>query len=230
MKSYGQFCPVAKAAEIISERWTLLILRELLMGSVRFSDLRRGLGTISPSVLTQRLHALEDHGIVVRKGSRRPSDRPEYHLTEAGRAMLPIIEAAGVWGYRWLRETLGKEDLDVDLLMLDMSRRIRTDRMRYPDAVIEVHFTDVEPAYRYWWLVVQNRVVDLCYDNPGRTPDIKLASTLSTMTQLWMGRTTIADARRRRILEVSGARDMISSMPEWFVGSYVAEIASVDRR
>ncbi len=223
MQEYGQFCPVAKCAEILGERWMLLVIRELVMGSTRFSQLRRGLGRISPSVLSDRLKALEEYDIIYRVQSGAGW---EYHLTESGKALKPIIEAAGLWGYRWIRESFAAEDLDVDLLMLDISRRLRADQIRGGQAVIEFEFTDLSGRYRQWWILVEGKSVELCYSHPGRTVDLLLRCELVVMTKIWMGHMTIAAALRNGLLHVDGSRRLTANLPAWLSQSYITELAS----
>src|SRR3954465_7620571 len=134
---YGQFCPVAKAAEVLGERWTILIVRELLLGSNRFSDLQRALSQISPTLLTKRLNQLQDCGLVIRKILAKKK-RTEYHLTSAGRDLLPVVVSLADWGMKWARGQMSDDELDVELLMLDFSRRI--DETQLPGGGTVVHF------------------------------------------------------------------------------------------
>ena len=223
MKGYGQFCPVSKAAEILSERWMLLIIRELLMGSTRFTQLQRGLGRISPSVLSDRLRRLVDNDVIFRE---RTADGWEYRVTECGMALKPVIDAAGLWGYRWLRNEFAAEELDIDLLMLDISRRVRTDRIRGEQAVIEFEFTDVSGRYRLWWLLVDGGEAELCLDHPGREVNLVLRATVETVARIWMDRLSVATARRNKLLEIQGERRLRSNLSEWLSQSYVSELAT----
>ena len=225
MKGYGQFCPVAKCAEILGERWTLLLVRELVSGSTRYAELRRGLGSISPSVLADRLKTLEREGIIYRKKISGES-KHEYHLTEAGRALGPVIEAAGVWGYRWLRQDIDPEDLDVDLLMLDISRRLEPEQIRADNAVIAFEFTDLNGKYCCWWVLVDDNDVELCFHHPGRKVDLSLRCSLETLSLIWMGRLTIATARREKLLDVKGSPILSANLPDWLNKSRIAEAAS----
>ena len=123
MEKYCQFCPVAKAAEILCEKWVILVLRELLMGSTRFSQLRKGLPRISPSILSRRLKTLEEQGVIVRY--KRINGRSyEYRLTESGEELRPIILGFGIWGHKWAKNKITKEDLDAGFLLWDMRRRL----------------------------------------------------------------------------------------------------------
>ena len=140
---YGQFCPVAKALEVLGERWTILIVRELLMGGSRFNELQRGLNQISPTMLTRRLNELSDAGIVIRK--KIPGQRGyEYFLTEMGNELLPVVESIGNWGMRWARGKMDDTDLDLELLMLYLKRSIRPDKLPGNETIIRFKFTDID--------------------------------------------------------------------------------------
>jgi DNA-binding HxlR family transcriptional regulator len=180
---YGQFCPVAKAAEVIGERWSLLIIREILSGSRRYTELRRGLGRVSPSVLSQRLKDLCDIGILEK---RQRDGAWEYHPTPAGQELLPIVELAGTWGQRWVRSRMTKGELDLELLLLELERGI--DVRRLPQGtIIQVEFADQRTQARRWWLVLTDGRLDLCTQHPGRKPTIALATRTKTLAQVWMG-------------------------------------------
>lgn len=202
-KGYGQFCPVAKAAEIVAERWTPLILRELMAGSHRFNDLRRGVPLMSPALLSQRLKELEFAGIVERHAGE--GRNAEYHLTPAGLELRPIIEALGFWGARWTRSRLTPEDYDPSLLMWDIRRNI--DLTRLPATrrtVVEFNLPDAKPAYRRWWLVVHSGDIDLCLKDPGFEPDLRLSADVHTMTGIWMGHASFDGAVRAGKLKLEG--------------------------
>ena len=165
MTAYGQFCPVAKATEIIGEKWTLLILRELLLGTCRFNEFQRSMNRISPTVLTKRLKQLEEKGIVL----KRPVSGQkgfEYRLTAMGRELEPIIETVAIWGQRWARGQMSDDELDVELLMWDIHRRIQFDAMPDGETVLSFTFSDLD-KYRTWWLVISRADVDLCTEDPG---------------------------------------------------------------
>jgi DNA-binding HxlR family transcriptional regulator len=186
MIRYGQFCPVAKALELLAERWTLLIIRELLMGSRRFNDLRRGVPLVAPSVLSQRLRTLADGGIIVRE---RASDGRsyEYRLTPAGEELRPLVVQLGTWGQRWSRSRMEAHDLDASLLMWDIRRNLHIDKLPQQHGVIYFEFPDAAKGLRRWWLVIDEGDVDLCLQDPGREVDVSLSTSVRTMTQIWMG-------------------------------------------
>jgi DNA-binding HxlR family transcriptional regulator len=214
MKGYGQFCPIAKAAEIVAERWTPLVLRELVVGSTHFNDLRRGLPLMSSSLLSQRLKRLELEGVV----ERRPTPAGhgcEYHLTPAGRELEPLIMMMGDWGARWVRSRLAADDLDVSLLMWDMHRRVRPDQFPTRRVVVGFEFRDVPKARRYWWLVSEGSAVDLCVTDPGYEVDLFINSDLRTLTAVWVGDMRLAQAMESGRLEVHGPHQLRAKLGSW---------------
>lgn len=209
-KGYGQFCPVAKAAEIFAERWTPLVLRELIVGSRRFNELRRGLPLMSSALLSQRLKELEYAGIIEHRAGVRKN--AEYHLTEAGQELRPIIEALGFWGARWMRSRLTSEDYDPSLLMWDMRRNIDLERMPGGQrTVIEINLHGAEPALRRWWLVVNAGEVDLCMKDPGYEVNLHLSAELRAMVEVWTGRQSMGEATRAGKLTFEGPPTLASS-------------------
>lgn len=209
---YGQFCTVARGAEILCERWTPLVVRELLCGSRRFNDLHRGVPRMSTSLLAQRLRRLEEAGVVARAVS---GGVWEYHLTEAGEALRPIVMALGHWGARWIGSRLRDDALDAPLLMWDMRRTVEA-APRPPGTVI-VHFSlrDGREGERNWWLVVEPGAVDLCRDDPGRDVTLVVDSTLRALTEIWSGDTTPAEAMRSAELRVQGPPGEASDLWRW---------------
>lgn len=181
--TYGQFCPVAKAMELLDERWTMLVVRELMLGSRHFNELRRGVPNMSPSLLSKRLGTLQKAGVVDRW---EHGNRVTYELSDAGRELEPIVEAIGQWGVRWIGE-LGDEDLDPHLLMWDVHRNIDTDAMPVARTVLHFRFRDVDPGARAWWIVVHAGEVDVCETDPGFDVDVTIESTLRGLTRLWRG-------------------------------------------
>ncbi len=214
MRTYGQFCPVAKAAEILGDPWTLLIVRELLLGSCRFSLLQRGLPRISPTVLNTRLKQLEKAGVV---GRRRLSGRRghEYRLTAAGRELLPVVEVLAVWGMRWALDAVKSDDLDVSFLMFDIQRRIDTTALPDGETVLNVQFTDLK-KFRQWWLICQGSDVDLCYEDPGKDVDCYIAGSARDMIDVWMGTLPLQRAMQSERIQVTGDRHLSRSLPKWF--------------
>ena len=223
--SYKQFCPVAMAAEILGARWTIVLLRELVAGSTRFNELRRGVPRMSPALLSKRLKDLETAGIVTRSRVAGDPDLFEYQLTEAGQALKPVIEAVGIWGQTWLETEASLENLDPELLMWDMRRNINPTPMPRRRSTIQVIFTDLKEARRNWWLIVQpGQEVDLCRVDPGFDVDLYLSTTLRTMTEIWMGYTTIARAKEQERLIITGNRQLEVDLGSWLGLSTFAKV------
>jgi len=221
---YGQFCPVAKAPELLAERWTLLVVRELLMGSRRFNDLRRGVPLIAPSVLSQRLRTLADGGIIVRE-SAPDGHGYEYQLTPAGEELRPLVIQLGTWGQRWSRSRMEKNDLDASLLMWDIRRNLHVDKLPQQHAIIYVEFPDAPKALRRWWLVIDQGDVDLCLEDPGREVDVFLSTSLRTMTQIWMGDLAVGQARSQGMLKVVGPLRLVRCLTDWLGANTFAHVA-----
>jgi DNA-binding HxlR family transcriptional regulator len=198
---------VAKAAEIVAERWTPLVLRELIAGSRRFNELRRGVPLMSSALLAQRLKELEFAGVVERRTG--VGKNAEYHLSEAGQELRPIIEALGFWGARWTRSRLTSKDYDPSLLMWDMRRNIDVAHLpRDRRTVIEVNLRGTEPAFRRWWRVVEAGEVDLCLKDPGHEVNLLLLADLRAMVEVWMGRQSIGEATRAGKFTFEGPRTL----------------------
>ncbi len=212
MRGYGQFCPVAKATEVLGEKWTPLIIRELITDNQSFNNLRKGVPLMSPSLLSTRLKSLERSGVI----ERNKSDKGViYSLTKAGEELGPVIEQLGVWGQRWARSDMSKKDLDPSLLMWDAHRRI--DTTHFPDerTVLRFEFIDYPSKLRLWWLVVKSDEVDICLKDPGHEVNLVIQSTLKTMTQIWVGDLSINKARRDKLLRLTGDTVLRNSMSSW---------------
>lgn len=217
---YGQFCPVAKASELLGEKWTFLLIRELLMGGRRFSEFQRGLAQISPTMLTKRLNELTASGLVMKK--RIPGQRGyEYHLTEAGRDLMPVVMALGEWGMRWARGQMADSDLDVELLMLYLTRSVQPDKLIGGETVIRFKFTDLKHLSD-WWLVVSGDEVDACIEDPGKEVDVWFTTDLRTMIQVWMGDSTYKAAIRSGALTLVGPPSLTRNVARWMASSIFA--------
>lgn len=216
--SYGQFCPVSKAMELLDERWTLLVVRELMMGSRHFNSLRRGVPRMSPALLSKRLQTLIRAGVVERY---RDGNRVSYHLTPAGRELEPIVEAIGRWGIRWIPE-LGDADLDPHLLVWDIHRNI--DMEAVPDGRTTVHFRfiDVEPDAGRWWIVIGAGGVDVCDFDPGYPVCVTVETTLRALTLLWRGDVGWAEALRSGDMVLRGEAAARRALPRWLKLSSMA--------
>lgn len=210
---YGQFCPIAKATEILGERWTMLILRELLMGGRRFNELQRGLGDISPALLTARLKSLEEQGLVAR---RRISGQRghEYFPTSACEALLPVLIAVGEWGLIWTRERLSEADFDIEFLMYYLERSVDTSKLPGDHNVIRFKFTDLT-EHRNWWLLIDQDCVDICTTPPARDVDVYFTTTVRTMHDVWMGDRSYRDAVRSGDLVIEGEPALTRNVSNW---------------
>jgi DNA-binding HxlR family transcriptional regulator len=213
------------AAEIVCSRWTLLVLRELVMGSTRFNELRRGLPSMSPALLSKRLKDLEAAGIVTRAAAVREPSILEYRLTEAGRELRPIIEAIGLWGHRWVTAEATLKHLDANLLMWDIRRNINIDPMPPRRNTIEFIFNDKPAPERNYWLIVEpGREVDLCVVDPGFDVDLYVSTDLRTMTEIWLGYTAIGAACEKDRLVLTGNSELAASLRAWLKLSLFAEV------
>jgi DNA-binding HxlR family transcriptional regulator len=213
------------AAEVLGARWTLLLLRELVSGSTRFNDLRRGVPRMSPALLSKRLKELECAGLLSRAAIAGEPGLYEYRLTEAGRELKPVIEAIGCWGHRWIDIQASLEKLDPNLLMWDMRRNIDPTPMSSARSTIQVIFKDLPETRRNWWLVVEpTREVDVCSVDPGFDVDLYLSTDLRTMTEIWMGYTTIGRAQEQQKLLITGDRRLESEIGAWMCLSPFARL------
>jgi DNA-binding HxlR family transcriptional regulator len=209
--TYGQFCPVALGAEVLAERWTPLIVRELLGGSHRFSDLQRGLPGVSRNLLAQRLGQLSRRGLVERRAG---PNGPRYELTEAGLALAPVIRALGEWGYRWAASDLRPEHLNPDLLMWFLRRRVRVDRLPEHRTVIRFEFR-APPPRRVFWLVLTRPEADLCIKDPGFVVDLVVVGGLEVLARVYLGHLTLAAAVRSGDVELIGPAAARQGMYRW---------------
>ena len=217
---YGQYCPLSMAAEILATRWTLLVLREMLEGSTRFNEIARGVPLMSRGLLSQRLKDLVAAGLATRDG-----DGPEYHLTEAGRALGPIVGAIAHWGQAWIDTEPSLADVDTDFLMWDMRRNVRPLPEMGARFVAAFHFPDAPAGKTEHWLVFERGEVDLCYVDPGHEVDVHLEAGIKDMTRVWMGwlplDRAIADGR----LLLDGPPEWTSNLRDWLGLSSVSGTA-----
>jgi DNA-binding HxlR family transcriptional regulator len=209
---YGQFCPVSMAAEILCSRWTLLIVRELLAGTTKFNDLRRGVPRMSPALLSKRLKDLEKTGII--SVSRSPSGAVDYMLTPAGSDLREIVWGLGRWGTRWVESQLSLRNLDPSLLMWDIRRKLVVEPLPPRRCTIQFQYPEL-PAKNNYWLVVDGGTVDLCEIDPGFEVDLLVRSSLRTMTAIWMGVAKIPKEIESGNLTLFGDQSIGNAMRQW---------------
>jgi DNA-binding HxlR family transcriptional regulator len=218
--SYHQFCPVAKAMELLDERWTLLIIRELVTGSEHFNQLRRGVPRMSPTLLSRRLGQLVRAGVVARHDD---GNDVRYVLTQAGRELRPVVEALGVWGIRWIGE-LGDEDLDPKLLLWDMHRNIDHGAVPAGRTVVQFRFPDVAANIRDWWLVITPEIADVCDADPGFPVAVTVTARLRHMVEIWRGDLRWPEALHSGAVFVEGPQTLRRALPRWFTLSTFAPV------
>ena len=213
--TYGQFCPVAMAAEIFCSRWTALILREMFCGSTHFNEIRRGVPRMSPSLLSKRLSEMGDAGIIAEVAAKSGGGT-EYVLTEAGEDLRPIVMALGFWGQRWVQTKLSLKNLDPALLMWDMRRWLDPRPLPKRRCTVAYQFPEVEKARQKYWLVVEpDGKVDLCNVDPGFEVDLYITGSLRAMTAVWMGVTTVRKEMDDGQLDIHGDKAIASAMQDW---------------
>ena len=219
MDGFGQFCPVALASEVLTQRWMLLVVRELLAGSRRFSDIRRGIPRISATLLKQRLDMLEQAGVLERSEGG-------YRLTEAGRELGPVLSAIGTWGQRWARE-IRCDDLDPGWLVWNMRRRLNSAAMPLRRTVIGIEFVDAMPSERLFWLVHEEGQVEVCLKPPGFEEDIVIRTTVRRLAEIWRGLRSFDEEVRSGAVGIDGTAEARRAAPQWFL---LSAYASVERR
>lgn len=222
MTGYGQFCSVARAQEVLGGRWTLLVVRELLCGSRRFNEIRRGIPRISRTMLSERLQALLSAGVILR---REGAQGPEYLLTDAGQELAGLIGTLGTWGQRWLPRRAEDEDLDLEPLLLDMQRRVRFEALPPDPFVLRFDVRDHQPRF----LLLRTAEAALCSHNPGFPEPLRVRTPLAALAAWWRGDLAFAEARRRGLL-LEGPKPLARAFPGWFDRYLFATIAPVVRK
>lgn len=214
MSIYGQFCPMSKAVEILGERWTLLLIRELMLGSSRFNELQRGLAKMSPSLLTKRLKELEEAKLLTRKkiaGQRGY----EYHLTKAGKELSPLLIEMTQWGLRWVNSNISQDELDIEFLMIEFQRHVNYKTAPQSQTTIKFHFNDTD-KFSDWWLIIGDKNTELCTDDTGHEPDLYLTSNARTMVDIWMQNISWQQAIKEKNLIVLGNPSLATQFHHWF--------------
>lgn len=218
----GSLCPAVKAADMIGDKWTLLIMRELLLGANRYNLFQRALPRISPTVLAKRLKQMEADGLIIKK-TVAGEKATEYRLTKCGRELAPLINYMSKWGLRWARRRLNEEDLDVGTFMWDFHRSLNTSELPDGETVFSVRLTGLD-AHSKWWLVAKDNVVDLCTDDPGKDVDLYISATLPALAEVWMGDIEASAAIRDEDLTLTGAPYLIRTASQWFPTSLYADV------
>lgn len=209
---YGQYCPVAKAAEVLGERWTLLVVRELIMGAHRFNELQRGMPAIPRSVLAARLRRLEADGLI----ERRPgaSGRPEYWLTPLGADLQPAIVALGEWSTRNYARDPRRDEADPGVLLLWLERSV--DRSAFPREKFVVRFEFPDAAMRRAWFVIEDGVPEACTDDPGVPVDLVVTCDARDLWRVYVGRLSLSAALRSGAITLEGPPDQRRAFTRWF--------------
>lgn len=219
---YAQFCPIAKATEILGEKWTFLIIRELLMGATRFNELQRGLTLISPTLLSKRLDSLNNYGLVLKK--KIPGQKGhEYFATESCKELTPVIMGLGQWGMRWARSNLTEKDYDVELLMLYLKRSIVAEKLVGKETVIRFRFTDIK-EYPDWWIVASGKDLDVCVNDPGKDVDVYFTTDVKTLADIWMGESTYRKAQSSGVMQIVGDPQLTRNITSWMANSIFADL------
>jgi DNA-binding HxlR family transcriptional regulator len=226
MKTYGQFCPLAHATQLLCERWTLLIVREMIAGSTRFSELRKGVPLMSPTLLSARLKQLVKAGVIASSGGK---GNHTYKLTPAGLELRPVVELLGAWGHRWVPSDLNKSDLDAGLLMWDMRRNV--DPAIFPNhrIVVQFEYPDAPPGAQDWWLVSENGEIDLCLSDNGYDVNIVIKCSLKTMTKIWTCQLRFDDAVKKGDIKVLGDAKLVGKLQEWLRSSPLSRLGALGK-
>jgi DNA-binding HxlR family transcriptional regulator len=222
-KSYGQFCSIAKALEVVGERWTPLVLRELICGSSRYNEIQRGMPRISPALLSKRLNNLERAGVI-----KRDRNTGGYALTEAGWELKPVIEQLGVWGRRWVRGHLADEEFDPDLLMWDMRRRVNLEVFPKTRTCLKFGFIDQPEGKRHYWLVGDRGGLELCITDPGYPVDLYITTDSRTMTLVWNGDLALRRMINDGKIELHGPTDLCRAFPKWLMLNIFAGVSPAE--
>jgi DNA-binding HxlR family transcriptional regulator len=215
------------SADLLGDKWTLLILRELFLGTTRFSRFQRALPRISPSILSKRLKILEAAEIVIRKPA--PTGRvAEYKLTRSGRELGPIVESMAIWGLRWRSRRIVAQDCDIGGFMWDFHRTLKTEGLPDGETVILVHITD-RTDLNTWWMIANDDIVDLCTEDPGHDVDVYITASLEHLISLWMGDVGIRDAIDAKTIFLDGPTHLVKQAQDWVPQSPLVDVRPAEQ-
>ena len=218
--SYGQYCPLALATELLCRRWTILVISRLLDGCRTFNEIHQGIPRISPSLLSSRLSELEHAGLLKRRKIRN-ENRYRYEPTDAALDLTELIDKLAIWGQHWSRD-MDMDDLDPAFLAWSMSLRMNTEAMPQGRTVIEFEFTGTPTEFRRFWLVHKNGKVDMCLKSPGYETDLYVRADMRRFVEAWRGFRDLRQEIRSGRIRLSGPRQLKSSFPDWLLLSMLA--------
>ena len=220
MHLYGQYCPVARAAEILTDRWTVLIVRELLADIPHFNELERGLPGVSRALLAERLRRLAQYGVIERRSAER-GKRIEYRLTPAGRELQELIDLLGEWGARWAFGDPRPNELDPIVLLWWMRRRVCFDHLARRRVVLQFEFRGA--PRRYYWLVIEATDASVCLQHPGFDVDVIIRADIAAFYRVWLGRCPLSEALKAGQVQLDGTPGDLRAFPQWFAWSPMAD-------
>jgi DNA-binding HxlR family transcriptional regulator len=213
----GSLCPAMASADIFGDKWTLLLLREMFLGTTRFGGFQKAIPRMSPSILSKRLKTLEAAEIIIRK-SAPTGQATEYKLTRSGRELGPIVENMAIWGMRWRKRSIAAQDCDVGGFMWDFHRTLNTESLPDGETVILVQISD-RTDLNTWWVIANGESVDLCPQDPGHEVDVYLTATLANLVALWLGDMSVREAVEAKTVFLDGPRHLINAAQDWMAQS-----------
>ena len=221
--SYGRYCPISMASDVLADRWTPLIVRELVLGNTRFNDIARGLPGISRSLLVKRLKHLE-RSRVLDRWPASTGQGSEYHLTPAGKDLFDVLMALGRWSVEWQYDELRFEDVDMVTLTWWMHRRV--DRDALPPGRVVVEFVHTTPHRQSIWVVLEHAGASVCKQHPGFPTDVTVTASTAALAEVFGGRDTWSAALRDGRIDAQGRREYVRALRRWFLPSPFAEIVA----
>ncbi len=205
------------SADLLGDKWTLLLLREMFLGTTRFGRFQKAIPRMSPSILSKRLKSLEAAEIIIRK-SVPTGQAAEYKLTRSGRELGPIIENMAVWGMRWRKRSIAAQDCDVGGFMWDFHRTLNTEALPDGETVILVQISD-RTDLDTWWVIANGEAVDLCPKDPGHEVAVYLTATLANLVTLWLGDLSVREAVEAKTVFLDGPRHLVNTAQDWMAQS-----------